>query len=170
MSATFAPGAAPSFVANDLYSFALRQPNASANVQTPSPSAWRWDGAAATLDVDMGAATSIDTLAVALHSLPAGSALSVAGGSAVGLSDVFAAISLSVHAGNIAKLFDVAVAPRWLRFSVSAATGGSIGWIYAGLAFATSTMAGFETHGHRTDARLDRLVPIRSKWVSSRSS
>lgn len=151
--ATFAPGAAPSFVAGDAYAFAVRQPNAPGHVCSPLPSAWRWSGSSATLDVDLGAATAVDTIAVALHDLPAGATLSVAGGTTIGAGDVFAAVSMPVHAGTLAHLFETAVTPRWLRFSVAGATGASIGWIFAGVAFAPSRMGTFM---RRRDYRMSR--------------
>lgn len=151
--ATFAPGAAPSFVAGDAYAFAVRQPNAPGHVCSPLPSAWRWSGSSATLDVDLGAATAVDTIAVALHDLPAGATLSVAGGTTIGAGDVFAAVSMPVHAGALAHLFETAVTPRWLRFSVAGATGASIGWIFAGVAFAPSRMGAFM---RRRDYRMSR--------------
>lgn len=141
VSGTFAPGVAPSFTASDLYSFAVRQPHAPGNVQTPSPFAWRWTGASATLDIDMGSARAFDAITLARHQLPLTATVTLTAGSTQGATDVLAATVLAMHAGTLAKLWDAPLSARWVRISLSGATAGAIGWVTVCEAFRTSLAA-----------------------------
>jgi hypothetical protein len=138
---TFAPGVAPSFTAADKYSFAVRQPNAPGNAQTPSPFAWRWTGASATLDVDMGSAQAFDAITLARHQLPLTATVVLTAGTTQGASDVLAATPLTLHTGTLAKLWDAPLTARWVRISLTGAAGGAIGWVTIAQAFRTKLAA-----------------------------
>lgn len=153
ISATFAPGVAPSFNAADVYKFAVRQPNAPGNLQTPTPFAWRWSGSSATLDLDMGSATAFDAIAIARHTLPAGASLTISAGTTQGASDVLAATGLTVQPRTIAKLWDAPLSARWVRIAVASATAGSIGWVTIAQAFRPSLAADVTP---RLDYAMDR--------------
>jgi len=143
VSATFTTGAAPSFTAADLYSFGVRQPNASANVKAPLPNAWRWSTSSATLDVDMGSAKLIDTIAIGLHTLPLGATITVSAGTSQGAADVLAATAIAYHPGTLAHLLADAISARWVRIALASATAGSIGWVWVGQAFTPSLSANY---------------------------
>jgi hypothetical protein len=139
LQATFAPGAAPSFVGGDAYSFAVYQPNAASHVQNALASVWAWDGATASTTLDFGAPTTMEVLALARYSLPPGATATVqlssdgtTWGTAVPL-DVSGLIALHTFAdGTTAQA---------LRVNVASATGGSIGWLWAGVPLATTYSA-----------------------------
>lgn len=139
LTATFEPGAAPSFVAADAYSFAVYQPNAASHVKNATASAWGWAGATASTTVDFGAATAIGMLALARYSLPPGATATVqlsddgtTWGTAQAL-DVSGLIALHTFApGTTASA---------VRVNVASATGGSIGWLWVGEPLATTYSA-----------------------------
>lgn len=135
ISATITPGAAPSFVAADRYSFAVRQPNAPLNAQNPNELAWRWSGAAATLDIDLGSAQPFDSIAIARHRLPTGAGVLVQAGSTLGGVDVLAATAITLQPGTLAHLLDAPLTARYVRITLTAATDGAIGWVYVGQGF-----------------------------------
>jgi len=153
VSATFTTGAAPSFTPSDLYSFSVRQPNASNNVKAPLPNAWRWSGSSATLDVDMGSAQAIDTIAVGLHTLPTGATVTVSAGTTQGAVDVLAATGIALHPGTLAHLLDAPISARWVRIALANATAGSVGWVWVGQAFTPSLTA---NHSGRREYLMDR--------------
>ena len=137
--ATFRPGAAPSFVAGDAYSFAVYQPNAASHVQDASASAWAWDGASASTVLDFGAPTPLRVLALARYSLPPGATATVQ------LSDDGttwgAAVPLDVSGLIALHTFADGTTAQALRVNVASATGGSIGWLWAGEPLATTYSA-----------------------------
>lgn len=131
LQATFQPGAAPSFVAGDAYTFAVYQPNAASHVQAATAPAWAWAGATASTTIDFGASKPLAMLAMARYSLPPGATASVQ------LSDDGAtwgtAVALDVSGLIALHTFAADTAARYLRVSVASATGGSIGWLWAGV-------------------------------------
>ncbi|MGL4232675.1 MAG: hypothetical protein ACRCWJ_15025, partial [Casimicrobium sp.] len=142
VSAQFATGSSPSFVAGDRYAYAVRQPNASGNVAQPSARAWRWDTTGATLDIDFGVASDFDSIAI-VHELPLSASVSVQAGTTPGGSDVLVSTPLIVTRETLALLLPVAIAARYLRITVANAPSASVVWVYAGLAFAPTRMARF---------------------------
>jgi hypothetical protein len=127
LSLAFATGVAPSFRAGDLFSFRALQPYAPVNIRRPTPLMWRWEGAAATLDVTLGATQSITALAV-LHRLPVGAAVTVRGG--VGnLTDW--AETFTATSANLLARFVTHTANR-IQIEVADAIGGAIDWVWAG--------------------------------------
>ncbi|WP_228895616.1 discoidin domain-containing protein [Acidovorax sp. Leaf73] len=139
LTATFEPGAAPSFVAADAYSFAVYQPNAASHVKNATASAWGWAGAAASTTVDFGAATAIGMLALARYSLPPGATATVQ------LSDDGTtwgtAQALDVSGLIALHTFAPGTTARAVRVNVASATGGSIGWLWVGEPLATTYSA-----------------------------
>ena len=137
--ATFQPGAAPSFVAGDAYSFAVYQPNAASHVQSAGANAWAWDGASASTVLDFGVATVVKMVALARYSLPPGATATVQLSSDGTTWVDFGALDVS---GLIALMtLDPPILARYLRVSLAGATGGSIGWLWAGEPLATTYSA-----------------------------
>ena len=139
LQATFEPGAAPSFVGGDAYSFAVYQPNAASHVQDARASAWAWAGAAASTTLDFGAVVALQVLAMARYSLPAGATATVE------LSDDGATwtapVALDVSGLIALHTFADGTAARYLRVAVASAAGGRIGWIWTGVPLATTYSA-----------------------------
>lgn len=129
----FDAGAAPSFVPGDDYSFHVHQPHAASHIRDAQATAWAWAGAGATMLLDLGSVQPIAALALARYSLPAGASVTVelsADGTTWGAPvalDVSRTVAVAFTAGSA----------RYLRLTVAAATGGHIGWVWAGVPFAT---------------------------------
>lgn len=129
----FDAGAAPSFAPGDAYAFAVHQPWAVSHVRDARASVWGWAGSDASIVMDLGSVQELGAVALARYELPPGAVVNVEfSGDAVTWSaplamDVTRAVSV-----NFAP-----VAARYVRVSVAAAAGGSIGWIWAGQPLAT---------------------------------
>jgi len=140
VSADFQAGAAPSYVAGDSHSFLARQPYAPSHVQTPQDETWQWDGAGATLTANLGGAQNIDAFVLARHTLPEGAVITVEGG-----QDGVAwpeSVVLTWRDGVMAELLPSSWNVEWLRLTVANASGGAIGWWWAGPPVSTEYSAG----------------------------
>lgn len=132
----FEPGAAPSFVALDAYTFDVRQPHAASHVQDATPTVWAWTGATANTVLDFGAVVPVDVFAMARYNLPAGASATVAI-SADGTT-YSTPVALDVSRAVAVHSFAGGTTARYLRVAVASATGGSIGWLWAGVPLATA--------------------------------
>lgn len=138
LSEFFTTGAAPSFVAGDLYRFRALQPSSLSNVVSPDTDAWRWSGAGATLTANLGAVRLIDCAALAFHTLPVGAVVTISGGSDGVIWDW--AESIPWRLGTMAMLWTARTA-TWLKIDIANANGGAIGWAWAGEALSTEFSA-----------------------------
>lgn len=154
LSVTFTPGAAPSFVAGDRFSFRALQPWAVSNLRTPTVERWQFadESPGQTLDIDLGSVQSLDMLAIALHTLPAGTTLSLAGGVAAPVDWTETPVW---REGVIALPFTATRSARYLRLSLTNANGGGIGWLWIGEAFTTTRGADVTPHRAYRFARGD---------------
>lgn len=139
LTLAFTPGASPSFVAGDVFSFLARQPWAVSNLKTPTAARWQWTGAAPTLAVDLGSTQDMDMVSIALHTLPVGTTLTLQGGSTTAVSDWTE--TLTWREGVISQLFSQQRSSRYIKLTLANATGGGIGWLWVGLAFGTELSA-----------------------------
>jgi hypothetical protein len=131
------PGTAPSFAAGDTWQFSAIATHGVARMRQPRiGQAFAWDGDAVTLDVDFGSAQPLEVVMLALHSVPLDATVVVSGG-LLGTADW--TLPAELRKGII-----LAVAPRadgapptqarYLRVVITGAgTGGSIGWLWAGM-------------------------------------
>jgi hypothetical protein len=138
LSARFTAGAAPSWVAADAWTFQARQPNAPSHVLVPTVEAWAWSGTGAVLTVDLGGVETVAALALARYDLPAGATVTIEGGDGATwpesqAMDVSGAVSVVI----LASAWEVS----HLRVTVASASGGRIGWIWAGVPLATTYSA-----------------------------
>lgn len=138
LSASFATGAAPSFAAGDLYRYRALQPAALSNVVNPDMERWKWDGPGATLTASLGAIKPIDCVALAFHTLPSGAVVTLSGSADGTVWDW--AEPITWRAGVMAKLFAARTA-AYLKLEIASATGGAIGWAWAGQALSTEYSA-----------------------------
>ncbi|MFH1493728.1 MAG: hypothetical protein ABIG70_02905 [Pseudomonadota bacterium] len=138
LSAAFSTGSAPSFMAGDLYRFRALQPAALSNVINPDVEAWRWIGSTATLTASLGSGQSIDCAAFAFHTLPGSAIVTLFGGMDGNTWDW--SEDIPWRAGVMAKLFSAKTAAL-LKLEITSASGGAIGWAWAGQAFATENHA-----------------------------
>lgn len=138
LSATFTTGASPSFSLGDLYSFRALQPAALSNVITPDAGGWQWSGATVTLTANLGEVRTIDCAALSFHTLPYGATVTLYGGADGAVWDWSEV--LPWRSGVMAKLFSAHTA-TWLKFEITGANDGSIGWAWAGQALSTEYSA-----------------------------
>jgi hypothetical protein len=138
LSATFATGASPSFSAGDLYSFRALQPFALSNAVKPDVESWKWSGATATMTANLGGVKTIDCAALSFHTLPPGATVTLYGG-ADGVTWDWSE-PITWRAGVMAKLFTAHDA-TFIKFEIADATGGTIGWAWAGQALSTEYSA-----------------------------
>lgn len=138
LSIQFQTGAAPSFEVGDIYTFNVAQPYAVSNLQNPDRFAWKWNEAAPNIVADFGSALPVSMVAIARHSIPEGATVTIETGTAPGIytfTDV-----LIWSADVIAKEFAEQTA-RYLRVSLTGATDGGMGWLFAGVALQTTLSA-----------------------------
>lgn len=135
LQAWFDAGAAPSFAPGDTYTYAVHQPWAASHVQDAQASAWGWEGASASMVLDLGSEQILDALALARYQLPTGAAVT-AEFSLDGAAWT-PPLSLDVTSPVCANLLRPVQAARYMRIAVSGAAGGSIGWVWCGQALAT---------------------------------
>lgn len=150
LSIAFTPGAYPSFVTGDAFQFRVLQPWAVSNITTPGVERWQWSGAAPTLVADLGSAQSVSMVALALHTLPTGTTLLLEGGTAAGVYTWNQ--TLTWQTGAIVKEFAAQTA-RYLRLTLGSASGGGIGWWWAGTPLTTSLSAAVQL---RRQYRIER--------------
>lgn len=137
LSLSFRNGAAPSFVASDLFRFRVLQPWAVSNLRRPFPERWQWgEENDPSLLVDLGSAQDLRTVALALHTIPEGATITLEGGT--GGSPFEWSEELTWRAGAIVKEFDEVRNARYLRLSLTDAAGGGIGWFWIGMPFVTT--------------------------------
>lgn len=152
LSAVFTPGAAPSFVAADSYSFRADQVNAPSHLSVPTEERWAWSGTGATLTADLGGTKTVDALAIARHTLPSGATVTVEG-SADGGATWPLSQALTWRSGVMAALLVMPWSVNQMRLVVASATGGAIGYWHAGSALAVSsaTEKAVLTNNYRMD-------------------
>lgn len=138
LTVEFVPGAAPSFLDGDAWTFSARQPYAPANLKTPDAAVWAWSGTGANIVIALGAETDISTLALARYSLPSGATVLIEGGDGSTWPESQA---MNVTGAVSVAMLSEAWSVTHLRLTVASATGGSIGWLWAGLPLATAYSA-----------------------------
>jgi hypothetical protein len=129
----FDPGASPSFVPGDAYDFTVHQPHAASHVREAQASSWAWAGAGASMLLDLGAVRQLGAIALARYSLPAGATVAAE----LSADGVVWQAPLALDVARPVALRFLAAAARFVRITVAGAEGGSIGWIWVGMPFAT---------------------------------
>lgn len=134
LSITPYAGASPSWSSGDLFAWRVEQPYSPETLKLPTVGKqWRWNGTGATLDIDLGAIQSLDAVALALHSLPSTSTITISGGDLV-YSEW--SESIAVKPLVTGKLLSERTA-RYLRVTITGASGAGIGWLWIGTAWKT---------------------------------
>lgn len=128
-----AAGAAPSFLEGDTWQFRAVATYGTDRLRQPRVGrAFAWDGAAVTLDADLGAAVPVEVVMVALHGIAAGASVVVSGGLATA-TEWTKPMVLHPVLSLVRVDDDDAGAVRYLRLTITGAgAGGSIGWLWAG--------------------------------------
>lgn len=137
----FAPGAAPSFEAGDLYRFTALQPWAVSNVRS-SPAGKRWQWAESSVEpellIDFGASKVMDAIALADHTIPAGATITLEGGDA---APGEWSEAVTWREGLAVEFLSQVRSARYVRLTLTDAGAGYIGWIFLGEALATALAA-----------------------------
>lgn len=128
LSIRFVTGTVPSFVAGDRFAFRALQPRAVSNIRRPTGRKWKWVDPDTPLIADAGSTKPVTAFAMALHTLPEGSTVTIEGGTVAGVYDWSEAID--VFPGAVVAEF-VDREARYLRMTFSAV--GSVGWLFAGV-------------------------------------
>jgi len=130
-------GAAPSFLAGDTWQFSAVATYGTARLRQPRiGQAFAWDGAACTLDVDLGSAQSLEAVMLAMHGIALDATVTVSGGLAMATEWT---LPTTVRKGIILAVLphtegDPLPTARYLRIAVTGAgAGGAIGWLWAGV-------------------------------------
>jgi hypothetical protein len=127
LSLEFSEGAYPSFVSGDSAAFTVLQPHAATNLLTPNEDSYAWDGSTAEVTIDLSAIEGFSALALLMHSLPSTATIGITG---TGLSK-----TVTWRAGPILLLTDddlPETPPEEITISIANASGGRIGWLWAG--------------------------------------
>jgi hypothetical protein len=137
LSALFQSGAAPSFVAGDVYSYSVRQPNAPDHTQSAHEETWRWSGAAAYLALEWTSDQTIECVGLLRHGLSSPATVSIALKNGVGTT--LQTLAPTVADGPILVLLPAALTTvRSIEITVVNAGGMALGWVYAGVPFEPS--------------------------------
>lgn len=131
LTAAFASGASPSFVAADVYRFAVRQPNSPNHVRIAHGDAWRWSGSTATLTLTWASDQTIAVVGLLRHGLSAPATVSIALKNSGGTT--LQTLTPTVGAGPLViVLASPLTTVRSIEIAVASAAGMSLGWVYAG--------------------------------------
>lgn len=135
LTAAFVSGASPSFVAADVYRFAVRQPNSPNHVQTAHGDAWRWSGSTATLTLTWASDQTIAVAGLLRHGLSAPATVSIVLKNSGGTT--LQTLTPTVGAGPLVSVLASPLsAVRSIEIAVASAIGMNLGWVYAGQPFA----------------------------------
>jgi len=137
LSLAFTPGACPAWVAGDAAAFDVLQPYAVGSAELPDDSVFAWDGTGCTLQKAITG--TVDAVAIALHTLPNGATVTVADGASLNET-------IPWRAGPMVLILDTALTDPTLTITIADASGGSIGWLWAGESVKLSGRAGAHAH------------------------
>lgn len=132
LTLTALAGAAPSFVEGDAWTYrAVAKYGASRMRQPRIGHAFAFDTDGVVIDVDLGAIAPIESVLLALHTLPDSATLTIDGGDAAP-SDW--SVTPAVCHGAILAVPANGATARYLRVTIAGTvTGGTIGWLWAGV-------------------------------------
>lgn len=151
LSLQFEVGAAPALFAGDFYRFVALQPYAISNIQKPDFDMWQWGNTSpAPATIDLGAATTIEAIAIAFHTIPDVATILVEGGVAVGVYTWSEPITW--RKDIIAQLLATPRTARYIRVTITNGNNGGIGWLYAGIAQAFT---------HSAQVRINRRYEVK---------
>jgi hypothetical protein len=121
-------GASPSFVSGDAWKFRAIATHGLSRLRTPRVGeAFAWDGDAVTIDIDLDAATPVESVLVALHTLPAGAKVTISD------PDASWSVALPRRDGPMLAMLPEDTEAATLRLAISdTGAGAAIGWLFVG--------------------------------------
>ena len=149
LTVSFVAGATPDFVAGDLHRFAVTQPNSPSHSQSAHGETWRWSGSTATLTLAWASDQTVGVVGLLRHDLAAPANVTIE------LRDsanaLLATLTPSVKAGPLVVPLPSPLVARQMTLTVANAADMAVGWVYAGVPFATD---------HNPSIRLQRHYAI----------
>jgi hypothetical protein len=128
----FDGGAAPSFVAGDIFHFAAEAVNGPDNLKTLRPGALCASGAPANIVVTPADAASVSAIYIGAHTLPADAAITLQGSNASDFSSIAWSETITPQAGaDIYREFTASPALDYFRVQITAGSF-EIGWLWLG--------------------------------------
>lgn len=130
ITATFADGPAPSWVASDQYNWRIEQPYGPAALLHPVLGlGHEWPDSPHTITADLGSVQTLTATALALHTLPTAATVTLEGGTTLG---VWAwSETLPVRATGL-YLFTAVRSARYVRLTLTDAEDARLGWWWLG--------------------------------------
>ena len=120
-------GLMPSYVTGDLHKFKASARYAPMHLKTPAIGrSFEWIDTNVTVTVDLGSVQPIDALVLAMHTLPAGAAVTINGGDAAANEWAEAMTLRDVMYKPVART------ARYLSIVITGAPNASLGWFWAG--------------------------------------
>lgn len=137
LSAAFTGGPAPSFVTDDLYTFAVLQPYSPYHPLEASDEGWQWESTGATLTLALTGDIEVEVVGILRHTLTPGATASIALKNAAGTT--LRTETLTVKAGPLVAVLPAKLTTvRTVVVTVATATSMSLGWVYAGCPWAST--------------------------------
>lgn len=131
LSAKFVPGSVPSYVIGDQFSYQIKQPFASTNMNTPGLSLYEWEESSTLITATFDSDVSMEGFAIGHHRLPSDAVLTLKG------YDEFDTElwdeTLTYSSSVIFIAFGTLRTVRKLTLDVSNAPNSGIGWVWAGV-------------------------------------
>lgn len=146
LTLTPAPGAAPSFVSGDTWSFRASATHGLDQLRQPREGrAFAWDGGAVSLAIDLGAVVPLEAVLLAMHSLSAQAVITINGGDAAANEWT---LEPAWRSGPILAVTAPGATARYLAVEIIGAgdDGAEIGWLWAGVPWAPTTGASSIQH------------------------
>lgn len=148
LAVTWESGACPAYVTGDEAAWDVLQPYALASAELPDDAILAWSSTGCTLTKTISG--SVDALVIARHTLPSGSVVQVADGASLNET-------LTWREGPMVLLFAALTNPT-LTITISSATGGEIGWLWAGEALQLAARTGADANATTANRQTRRRV------------
>lgn len=136
LTATFVPGVAPSWAANDKWTFRAEAVNGPDGLRQPTDARMTWTGST-TIDVDPGAPSTIAGVFIGDHTIPATATITLQGS-----DDGFATTPLDETVAWSATHIWHPVAASHAAYRLLVDQDGSIQWLYLGVPFQPTLRTG----------------------------
>jgi len=139
LSFTFIPGAEPSFVAGDTWTFRALQKWAVSNLAKPDRKRWFPGVATSNVYAEFASVQTLDAVGIALHTIPEGASITLTGGNVLAVQDWSETIVW--QAGAIVQFLSQLRTALWVQLNLATADASSIGWLWVGQAATTALSA-----------------------------
>lgn len=138
LTLTAVPGASPSFVAGDTWTFRASATYGPDQLRQPRDgAAFAWDGETVTLEIDLGSVQPLECLLIALHTLPSTATIEIQGGDT---DTTDWTVTPDWSAGPLLIPLPADTTARYLEITIAeTGSGAEIGWLWAGVPWRPTT-------------------------------